>query len=95
MEEEEEDKENTNKCTSNIYFLGRDSSVGIATSYGLDGPGIESQRGRDFPYQSRPFLGLIEPPLLYNKYHVFFLGVKQPERGVNHPPHPAPRLKKE
>ena len=29
-----------------VYYLtkrGRDSSVGIATRYGLDGPGIESQ----------------------------------------------------
>jgi hypothetical protein len=25
----------------------------------------------------------------------FFPGVKQPERGVDHPPHLAPRLKKE
>ena len=25
------------------------SSVGIVTDYGLDGPGIESQWGRDFP----------------------------------------------
>jgi hypothetical protein len=24
-----------------------------------------------------------------------FLRIKPPERGVNHPPHPAPRLKKE
>ena len=24
---------------------GRDSSVGIATGYGMDGPGIESRRG--------------------------------------------------
>jgi hypothetical protein len=28
---------------------GPGSSVGIATDYGLDGPGIESQQGRDFP----------------------------------------------
>ena len=28
--------------------------VGIATGYGLDGPGIESQWGRDFPHLSRP-----------------------------------------
>ena len=27
--------------TGNIKNLGRDSSVGIATRYGLDGPGIE------------------------------------------------------
>jgi hypothetical protein len=25
------------------YYRGRDSSVGIATGYGLDGPGIESR----------------------------------------------------
>jgi hypothetical protein len=33
--------------------VGRDSSVGIATHYGLDGPGIESRWGRDFPCTSR------------------------------------------
>ena len=37
--------------------VDRDSSVGIATRYGLDGPGIESRWGRDFPYLSRPALG--------------------------------------
>ena len=38
-----------------IYVSGgRDSSVGIATRYGLDGPGIESRWGRDFPHPSRP-----------------------------------------
>ena len=30
------------------------SVVGIATAYGLDGPGIESRWGRDFPRLSRP-----------------------------------------
>ena len=30
--------------------------VGIATAYGLDGPGIEYQWGRDFPHLSRPVL---------------------------------------
>ena len=39
----------------------RDSSVGIATRYGLDGPGIESRWGRDFPHPSRPALGPIQP----------------------------------
>ena len=29
--------------------VGRDSVVGIATRYELDGPGIESRWGRDFP----------------------------------------------
>ena len=32
-----------------IYMCGPGSSVGIATDYGLDGPGIESRWGRDFP----------------------------------------------
>jgi hypothetical protein len=30
-------------------LCGLGSSVGIANDYGLDGPGIESQWGRDFP----------------------------------------------
>ena len=34
--------------------MGRDNTVGIATRYGLDGPGIESRWGRDFPHPSRP-----------------------------------------
>ena len=38
------------------------SVVGIATAYGLDGPGIESQWWRDFPHQSRPGLRPTQPP---------------------------------
>ena len=44
-------------------ILGRDSVVGIATRYGLDGPGIESWWGRDFPHPSRPALGPTQPPV--------------------------------
>jgi hypothetical protein len=40
---------------------GPGSSVGIATGYGLDGPGIESRWGRDFLHLSRPTIGLIQP----------------------------------
>ena len=40
--------------------LVRDSSVGIATRYGLDGAGIESRRGRDFPTTS---MLTLEPPV--------------------------------
>jgi len=36
---------------------GRDRTVSIATRYGLDGPGIESRLGQDFPHPSRPALG--------------------------------------
>jgi hypothetical protein len=42
--------------------MGRDSSVGIATRYGLDGPGIESRWGRDFPHPPRPAPGPTQPP---------------------------------
>jgi len=37
-------------------IVGRDSSVGIATGYGLEGPGIESRCGARFsaPVQTGP-----------------------------------------
>jgi hypothetical protein len=45
------------------YFVlrGPGSSVGIAIDYGLDGPGIESRWGRDFPHTSRQALGPTQP----------------------------------
>ena len=49
--------------TGTLLSRGRDSSVGIATHYGLDGPGIESRWGRDFPHPSRPALGPTQPPV--------------------------------
>jgi hypothetical protein len=39
------------------------SVAGIATGYGLNGPGIESRWGRDFPHLSRPALGPTQPPV--------------------------------
>jgi hypothetical protein len=42
---------------------GRDSSVGKATRYGLDSPGIESRWGRDFLHLSTPALEPIQPPI--------------------------------
>ena len=41
----------------------KDSSVGIATGFGLDGPGIESRWGRDFLHPPRPALGPTQPPV--------------------------------
>jgi len=54
---------------SNVYWKrlcrisGPGSVVGIATGCGLDGPGIESRWGRDFPHLSRPALGPTQPPV--------------------------------
>jgi hypothetical protein len=45
------------------HCMGRDSSVGIATRYGLDGPAIESRWRRDFPHPSRPAVGPTQPPI--------------------------------
>ena len=73
---------------------GRDSSVGIATPYGLDGPGIESRCWRDFSVPVRTVSGA--HPASYTKGTGSLLGVKRPGRGLDHPPpHLAPRLKKE
>ena len=47
----------------------RDSSVDIATRYGLDGPGIEYRCGRDFPHLSRPALGPTQPPIQWVQGH--------------------------
>ena len=59
----------------NVYLSnnwGRERSVGIATRYGLDGPGIESRWGQDFPH--RPDQPWGPPSLLYNGYRVFHGG---------------------
>ena len=41
---------------ANILAVARDSLVGTATRYRLDGPGIECWWGRDIPHQARPAL---------------------------------------
>ena len=62
----------------------RDSSVGIATRHGLDGPGIESQWGARFstPVQTGPGAH----PASYTMGTGSLPGVKRPGRGVDHPP---------
>ena len=75
-------------CIYELHYIdgirGPDSVVGIATGYGLDGPGIETWWGRDFPHQSRPALG--PPSLLYNGYRVFPEGKKRPGRDADPSP---------
>jgi hypothetical protein len=43
--------------------VGRDSSVGIATRYGLDGPAIESRWGARFSAPVQTGLGPTQPPM--------------------------------
>jgi hypothetical protein len=72
----------------------RDSAVGIATCYGLDGPGIESQWGGGELFRTRPDRPWGPPRLLYIEYRVF-PGGKAAGAWRLHPPHVAQRLKKE
>ena len=70
----------------NITRRGRDSSVGIATRYGLDGPGIESRwRAR---FSASVQTGPEAHPASYTMGTGSFPRVKRPGRGVDHP-HPS------
>jgi hypothetical protein len=75
-----------------INPVGRDSSVGITTRYGLDGPGIESRWGRGFPHPSRPALGTTKPPTQW--VPCLTLGIKRSGLVVDRPPLLASMLKK-
>jgi hypothetical protein len=86
--------------TTNLLFpllilkiVGRDSVVGIATCYGLDGAGIELRSGRNFPHPSRPALGPTQSPIKWIPGH--FPEIKRPGRATGYAPYLAPRLKKE
>ena len=65
-------------------FVGRDSSVGIATRYGVDGPGIESRWGARYsaPVQTDPGAH----PASCTMGTGSFLGLKS-GRGVTLTPH--------
>jgi len=57
--------------------------VGIATRYVLDGPGIESRRGRSFPHPSIPALQPTPPtPPTLQWVSCLFPEVNLPERGM-------------
>jgi len=71
---------------------GRDSSVGIATRYGLDGPVVEFRWGRHFFHRSRPALGPTQSPV--QEVPGLFPGGKvRPKRGVDHPPPSSAEVK--
>ena len=66
-----------------IATRDQDSSVGIATRYELDGPGIESRRGARFsaPVETDPGAH----PASYIRGTGSFLGLKRAGHGVEHP----------
>ena len=72
----------------NTYYFGPGSSVGIATGYVFDGPGIKSRWGGEiFPHLSRPALEPTQPPVQWLLGLSPGWGVKS-ERGVKLTPHP-------
>jgi hypothetical protein len=74
--------------TKYCFLLRHDSSVGIATGYRLDGPGIESWWRRNFPHTSGP-----AHPASYTMGTASFPRVKWPGLGVHHPPTPSVEVK--
>ena len=73
--------------------VGRGSSVGIATGYGLDGPGIESRWGEIF--RTCPDRPWGPPSLLYNGYRVFPGGKVRPGRDADPSPPSSTVVKKQ
>ena len=67
-----------------LKICGPGSSVGIATGYGLDGPGIESRWERDFSHLSRPALRSTQPPVQWVR--VFSGGKVWPGRDADTSP---------
>jgi hypothetical protein len=74
-----------------IWDRGPGSSVGIATDYGLDGPGIEFLWGEVFGCPHWPWG---PPSLLYNGYPVFPGGKVRLGRAVDHSPSSNAAVKK-
>ena len=71
--------------------MGQDSSVGIATRYGLGGPVIEFRWEARFsaPVQT----GTGDYPASYTMATGSLPGVKRPGRGVDHPLPPSSEVK--
>ena len=74
-------------------FRGPGSSVGIATGYGLGGPG--SNPGWDEIFRTCPDRSWGPPSLLYNGYRVFPRGKERPEREADPSPPSSAVVKKE
>ena len=86
----------TSDVVTTIYIFqacGPDNSVSTATGYGAE------QSGDQIPARKRFFASVATTsgahPASYTMDTASFPGVKRPGRGVDHPSHLAPRLKKE
>jgi hypothetical protein len=80
---------------NHLHYAARDSSVGIASRYGLEGPGIESRWGARFsaPVQTGP--GAHTASYTTGTGSLSEVKAAGGGRGVDLPPHLGPRLKKE
>ena len=83
----------TISCIYLITYVDQYNSVGTATRYDLDGPGIEPRLGARFsaPVQIGPWAH----PASYTMSTRGFPEVKRPRRGADQPHSLAPMLKKE
>ena len=71
--------------------VDRDSSVGVATCYGLDGSGMECLWGGVTKFSAPVRAGQLS--LLHTVYRVSFSGVKRPGRGVDNSPPSSAKVK--
>jgi len=89
------DKADAKRTGSERHYVtarGRDSSVGIATCYEMDGPGIASQWGARFSATVQPGPG-VHPTSCKMSTESFPL-VKRPGRVVNYSPSTSVEVKK-
>ena len=71
--------------------MGRDRSVGVATRYGLDGPG--DRNPVEARFSAPVHTGPRGPPSLLYSGTGSFPGVKRPGHGVDHPPPSSAEVK--
>jgi hypothetical protein len=70
---------------------GHNSVVGIATRYGVDGPGIESPDGSEASRAAHT--GADAHPTFRTMVTVSFPGAMRPEHAAHHPPPSSARLR--
>jgi hypothetical protein len=91
---------NSYKCILADHCQSRDSTVGIATGYGLDDQGVRVRvptGGNNFhsSMSSRPALGATQPqPPIQWVLGLLSQGVNQPRREADHSPQLVPRSRK-